>query len=245
MNKKSLLILTSLLVFVLITACSVPVVPTQESTADSTGSRQMSVTGTGKVNVAPDIAYINIGVNSQSADVGEALDLNNQKSESVTKALIENGVAAQDIQTTSFNIWPQQQYNQMGEMTGTTYVVDNVVNVTVRDLSKLGQLLETSVQAGANSINSIQFDVSDRDSAVSEARDLAVQNAKAQAAELATLAGVELGEITNISVGGGGVPVPMYSGMGGGAGYAAEASVPVSAGQMVISSDVNITYALK
>ena len=120
-----------------------------------------------------------------------------------------------------------------------------MVNVTVRDLGKLGQLLEASVMAGANSINSIQFDVSDREKALSTTRDLAVKNAKAQAQELATLAGVELGEITNISVYGGGNVTPMYYGMGGGGGVAMEASVPVSAGSMVISTDVNLTYALK
>lgn len=244
MNKKSIAILGSLLVIMLLAACSVPAVSAQATTPEQPVNRQISVTGTGKVTIAPDMAYINIGVNSQSADVGEALDMNNQKSEAVSSALKNMGVEAKDIQTTSFNIWPQQQYSQMGEMTGTIYVVDNVVNVTVRDLGMLGQLLEASVTAGANSINSIQFDVSDREKALSTARDLAVKNAKAQAEELAMLAGVELGEITNISAYVGSV-VPMPYGMGGGAGYAMEAAVPVSAGSMVITTEVSMTFALK
>jgi uncharacterized protein len=245
MKTKGLTLLIGFVAMAVLAACSIPLGQTPQSPDQDTTTRQISVTGIGKVTIAPDIAYINIGVNSQSENVSEALDANNSKSNAVADVLEKMGVDPKDIQTTSFNIWPMQQYSPMGEVTGTVYTVDNTVNVTVRDLDKLGQVLEASVQAGANSINNIQFDVADRESALSKARDLAVQNAKAQAAELAGLAGVELDRIINVSVGGSGVPYPTYYGIGGGAGYAMEAAVPVSSGQMVISSEVYLTYTLK
>ena len=79
------------------------------------------------------------------------------------------------------------------------YAVDNTVYVTVRKLESLGALLDTLVKAGANNINSIQFDVADKTAATKQARDAAVKNAKTQAQELAAVAGVTLGDITNIS----------------------------------------------
>ena len=85
---------------------------------------------------------------------------------------------------TNFSIWPNQQYSPDGQPTGTRYVVDNSVFVTVRKLDELGDLLDSAVAAGANSINSIQFDVSDKTEALKKAREEAVKDAKAQAQEL-------------------------------------------------------------
>jgi uncharacterized protein YggE len=82
--------------------------------------------------------------------------------------------------------------------------VDNTVFVTLRDLESLGDVLDAVIEAGANSINGIQFDVADRTEALSEARKAAVADARAQAEELAAAAGLELGAIQNISTYGGG-----------------------------------------
>ena len=73
--------------------------------------------------------------------------------------------------------------------------MDNTVYVTVRDLDKLGDLLDTMVQAGANTVNSIQFDVANKDKALAPARDAAVKDATAKAQELAAAAGMQLGEL--------------------------------------------------
>jgi uncharacterized protein YggE len=115
--------------------------------------------------------------------------------------------------------------------------------VTLRDLTKLGDLLDAVVKAGANNINSIQFDVADQETALSDARKQAVANARKQADELAQAAGVTLGDIQTISTSTSGVPVPVFEGKGGGGQLAA--SVPVSAGQLVVSVDVYIVYLIK
>jgi uncharacterized protein YggE len=195
--------------------------------------RTISVTGNGKANVVPDIAYINIWVHTENADAAEAVGSNNTQSEKVANALRALGIKPEDIQTTNFSIYPMQQFDPQGKVTGINYVVDNTVFVTLRDISKLGDVIGEAVDAGANSINSIQFDVEDRSDALSEAREAAVADALAQAKELASIADVTLGEIQTINSYGG-QPIPFFEarGLGGGAPVAAS-TVPISPGQLV------------
>jgi uncharacterized protein YggE len=115
--------------------------------------------------------------------------------------------------------------------------------MTMRDLSKLGTILSTAVGAGANSINSISFDVADKTAAMVEARQKAMANANNLAAELAKTAGLTLGEIQNITYSDYS-PSPYY-GMGGGGASAPNASVPIQPGQTQISVTVSVTYAIK
>jgi uncharacterized protein len=269
MKNRLLFIVTSLVVAASLAACAGPlsgitaapllsvdtaVQPagnTQTTAAEpaaqvqaQTPSRQVVVLGTGKVTLVPDVAYINIGVNTQSKNVAEALASNNQQSQALKDILKKMGVENKDIQTTSFNIYPQQQYDSSNQVIGTLYVVDNIVSLTVHNLPKLGEMLDAAVRAGANSINSIQFDVEDKDKALSEARQQAVQKAQLQAEELAKAAGVELGQILTINVLNANSPVPMY-GMGGGGFAQAASTVPVSAGQLVLTVDVSVTYEIK
>lgn len=224
-----------------------PVEPaSDEPQAVTPPQRTLNVSGMGKVFITPDIAYINIGVHTEHEDVGTALDRNNEQALEVVNALRNQGVESKDIQTSSFNIYPNQQYGPSGEVLGTRYVVDNMVYVTVRDLADLGTLLETVVSSGANSINGISFDVEDKTQATTDARKQAIDQARALAQEMAAAAGVELGQIVNInvSINQGYSPYDMY-GRGGGGGAAVAAEVPISSGQMVISADVALTYEIK
>ncbi len=208
--------------------------------------RTLNVNGVGQVSITPDIAYIYIGVHSEGATASEAVDANKTQTTSVIDAIKGSGVAEKDINTTNFSIWPSQQYGPEGTVTGTIYMVDNTVYVVVRDLANLGDLLDSSISAGANTINSIQFDIADDSAAVKEARLKAVEDAKVQAKELADAAGITLGEIQNISFYDNS-PYPVYEGKGGGGGmaYDAASSVPIQPGQLSISVSVNINYEIK
>jgi uncharacterized protein YggE len=127
------------------------------------------------------------------------------------------------------------------------YAVDNTVYVTVRDLAKLGDLLDTAVQAGANTVNSVQFDVAEKDDALKQARAEAVKDAESQAQSLAQAAGLSLGEIQSIGFSEVS-PYPIFDGKGGGGGMAAEqaaAAVPIQPGQLTFTVYVNVTYTLK
>ena len=103
--------------------------------------RTLSVSGYGEVFIAPDIAYINIGVQTRSETVKDALSINNAQAKAIADALMKLGVEAKDIQTSSFNVYPLQEYGPAGEVLRNLYVVDNIVYVTVRDLQKLGDVL--------------------------------------------------------------------------------------------------------
>ncbi|MDR3575655.1 MAG: SIMPL domain-containing protein [Anaerolineaceae bacterium] len=210
--------------------------------ANAASTRQISVTGTGKVFITPDIAYVNIGVHNQADTVSDALAQNNDQAQGVSTALKSLGVDPKDIQTSSFNVYPQQQLGPNGDVQKTVYVVDNTVYVTVRDLSKLGQLLDAVTKAGANSINGIQFDAQNKAQALSQARTMAIQDARSQADELVKAAGVTLGPIDTISLSSGNSPQPMFAAP---AAMQASNAVPVSAGQLEITIDASITYEIK
>jgi uncharacterized protein YggE len=240
MKKNALLITSIIVIGSLLAAC-------QAAPVASTGAqpiqRSISAWAQGQVYLTPDIARIMIGVHSQSNSVNEALEENNAKSQAVSDALVSLGVDPKDIQTSNFSVYPQQQYGPNGEMTGDViYMVDNAVNVTVRDLTKLGSMLDTVVNTGANAINGISFDVSNKEEAMTTARRNAIDNAKRQAAEIAEAAGVELGEIINVSINNSSSPIPMFDGRGM---AQAASDVPISSGQLSIIVEATVTYAIK
>lgn len=211
--------------------------------------RTMNVAGTGKVTMVPDMAYVSIGVRSEDAEVSAALSANTEQALKISKALQELGVEEKDIQTTNFNVYPMQNYDNEGKVTKTTYVVENTVYVTVRKLADLGTILDSTIKSGANNIHGISFDVNDeaKKAALDQARDLAIQDAKAKAEAIATSSGVTLGEIQGINVYSSGGAIPVYDtkyGMGG-AYEAAVSQVPVSAGTLIISFEASLTYEIK
>ncbi len=209
--------------------------------------RSLNVSGTGLVYLTPDVAYINIGVHTETPTAAEAVTANNTQTQQVVDALKKAGVAAKDIRTSNFSIWPNTQFDpQTNTKLGTTYVVDNTVYVTVRKLDNLGDLLDAAVKAGANNVNSIQFDVADKSSAIKQARDQAVKDAKTQAQELAQAAGVSLGSLQSINFNDN-VPAPLMEtyGKGGGGGAAPAATVPINPGTMTLTVNVNLTYEIR
>ena len=240
MRNKTLLVSAILLVALVLGACS----PTIQADA-APPVRTLSVNGTGQAYLSPDIAYIYIGVHTEEDTAAEAVEANNTQTEQVIQALQDAGVAANDIRTTNFSIWPNQQYSPEGQPTRTRYVVDNSVFVTVRELDGLGDLLDAAIAAGANSINSIQFDVADKDEALVQAREEAVQDAREQAQQLADAAGMNLGEIQSIGFYDSS-PIPfMEYGKGGGGAAVAESAVPIQPGQLTVTATVSISYEIK
>lgn len=242
MRKRMYLIIGLMLMAILLSACGAAVAQTASPSSESQPERTLTVTGNGKVFLTPDIANVSIGVHTEGTDAAEAVSTNNAQTQQVIEELKGMAVEAKDIQTTNFSIYPRQEYDNNGNLTGITYVVDNTVYVTVRDLSKIGDLLNTVVQSGANSISGIQFDVADRVKALSSARKAAVDNARAQAEELAQAAGVQLGPVQSIAISSS-TPIPLAQSREALAAPAAE--VPISPGQLSISVDVTVVYEIQ
>ncbi len=252
MEKKRIFSLIAMLIVasISLSACSMLTEKQAEATTASPQSlsdplRTLSVTGTGKVTLVPDLAYINIGVRSEAQDVSSALEANNAQAAAITKALKEIGIDETDLQTANFNVYSIQQYDQMGQPSYISYSVENTLYVTVRDLTKLSQTLDAALGAGANQIYGINFDIANRQAALEQARDLAIKDAEAKALATAATAGVTLGQIQTINVANTSYVQP-YSpyGMGGGM-EDSTTSVPVSAGQIVVSFDANLIYVIK
>lgn len=237
MNKNIRLTIVGLVAIALLAACSPTLAPESDKV-----NRSINVSGSGRVTIVPDIAKINIGVRTEAEVVTDALDENSAKANVISEVLQDLGVAEEDIQTSNFNVYPSDQYNPMtGRVEGRTYVVENTVNVTVRDLTILGDVLSAVVDAGANSIYGITFDVDNREDAIAEARKLAIEDAQAKAEAIAEEAGVELGELITINVSSS-TPIPYYDTKGG---AYAEADVPIAAGTLTITMECNLSYEIK
>ena len=205
----------------------------------------LNVNGSAQITLAPDIAYISVGVHTENVDANEAVSGNTTQSQKVVDALKATGVDEKDIRTNNYSISPQQQYDDKGKLTGVIFFVDNTVYVTLRDLTKIGDILGEAVKAGANNIYGIQFDVADKTTALASGRKSAVQNARLQADELAQAAGVKLGTVQSINYYNS-YPVPvMAEGKGGGAMMSQAASVPITPGQLTFTVDVNIVYEIQ
>jgi len=243
MKTKTFFVAALALLALVLSACGGPTTINQEAQPTV---RTVSVAGSGLTYLVPDIAYIYVGVHTEKPSASEAMTENNAQTEKMIKALTDFGIDAKDIRTTNFSIWPMDKYDPAsGLPTGEkTYSVDNTVYVTVRELDKLGDLLDTVVEAGANTVNSIQFDVADKDEAIKSARAEAVKDAETQAQELADAAGMSLGEVQSISFYDS-QPYPMFEAKGGGGGDLAASTVPIQPGQLTFTVTVNVTYAIK
>lgn len=243
MAKKSV----GMLVAVMMIAALALGVSTPRAQAQGDGpQRTITVTGFGTSYGVPDIVMIGLGVETTNPDVKMALDASSARMNAVLQALKDNGIDPKDIRTENFSIY-QDYYGygpmEMGQEGQPNYRVSTSVVLTVRDAARVGDVLAAAVNAGANIVNYIQFDIEDRTALLDEARSLAVQDARARAEHLAALLGMAVGEPVTVTENGdfyGGVPF-----RGGGAGGAgADMVPPISQGQLSINMSVTITYVL-
>ncbi len=241
MKAKYGFIAAILVLATLLSACG----PTTIQASAQPPVRTLNVSGTGKVDLAPDIVYINLGVHTENPSAADAVASNNAQTQKVIEALKGLGVDEKDIRTSNFSIWPSQNYAPDGTPLDTRYVVDNQVFVTVRDLEKLGDMLDGVIAAGVNTVNSVQFDLADKSEAMKQARADAVKDAQKQAQDLAAAAGLELGEVYSIGFAESYTPIFEYGKGGGGGAAEAAVSVPIQPGQLTISATVNMSYVLK
>lgn len=246
MKHNSLKILAvMILLSVVLTACGT--IPAANS---NPYPPSISVTGKSDIFLTPDIAYVYIGVHTESENVADALNENNAQSQAISSTLEELGVAKEDVQTSAFNIYPFQDYGPFGPTPGATedpptkYAVDNTVFVTVRELSKLGHILDNVVRNGANSIHNVEFDVEDKTEALAQARKEAIENGRSLAEEMAQAANINLGDLISLSVHGSDNAQPLYMEKGLG-GMRAASEVPTSAGQLVLTMYAEMNFEIK
>jgi uncharacterized protein len=208
---------------------------------DDKAQRFVSVSASGSVSAVPDIATISAGVLTEGDTARDALSRNNVTMARLIDGLKAAAIAAKDIQTTTLNIEPRYAQPKEGRpSTVSGYRVANQVRITVRDIKKLGDILDQAITLGANQMNRIAYEVSNAETLKDEARRIAMENARRRAQLYAAAAGTQLGQVLRISesVIESGPILPK-------AGRVAMQSVPVEAGSERLEVEVHVTYALR
>ena len=208
---------------------------------DRSGERLVSVSATGSVDAEPDLASVSVGAIVEADTAKEALARSSALMAKLIDGLKALGVAAKDIQTTAINIEPRYTQAKDGRPAALAgYRLVNRVHLTVREVKRLGEILDGAIGLGANQVNGIGFDVSNAETLMDEARRRAIANARRRAELYAAAAGAQLGSVLTISETNNASPraLPM-------ARAAAGAPVPVEPGTRALTVEVNLTYALR
>ena len=215
-----------------------------DEAASSEAPRTLSVNGEGAASDAPDIADIELGVETIDEDPTVAIDDNTTSMDNVIEALTDLDIDEDDIQTRSFNMWVEQIYDEDGPTGEFHYHVVNQITVRVRDIDMTGDVLGAALAAGANNVRGISFGVEDTQALEEAARDAAVDNAVAKAEQLAERLGVKVGSPRHIAEVSGGFPqrdrVEWAFAFESGGG-----SVPVSPGDFTVRVSVNIVFDIE
>lgn len=221
----------------------------QSGLASDDPAPRVFVTGEGSVDLAPDMAIVNLSVMREAPTARAALTANTEAMRKVLDALQGLGIEKRDLQTANFDIQPRYAYPpqsatgapQTPKLVG--YTVRNALTVRVRNLGKLGEVLDTSVTLGVNEGGSIQFTNDDPSAAIAQARVKATKDAMAKARTLADAAGVTLGKVLEISeqnYGSGPMPIAKME-----MSMAADAApVPIAAGESSYSVMVSLSVAI-
>jgi uncharacterized protein len=218
--------------------------PVMSVRAQTPPARTLTITGSAEVHVAPDVALVSMGVMTENSAAAAALKDNSTALAKVLDAVRAAGIEAKDMQTRGLSLEPRYERldrpNDRPRIIG--YAAVNMVNLRVRDLAKVGDLLDKITAAGANLIEGISFVVSNQDKLLDEARPKAVADAKEKAELYARAAGIALGKVMSLSEDAV-LPFqpPMFMAR---AAAGAPAPVPVQAGETTLSVRVHITWNL-
>jgi uncharacterized protein len=174
---------------------------TQDDIMSLFQQRTVSVSGLGQVRVEPDQASIQVGVQTRAQTAQEAIAENSQQMNALLDSLRQAGISDQDIQTQSFRLHPlfedqRDPEQQLRQIVG--YHVENVVEVQIRNLDEIGEILDQTIDAGGNILGNIRFEVGNRSALINEAREAAMQDARQKAEQLAQAAGARVGEVLTI-----------------------------------------------
>lgn len=210
--------------------------------------RTITVTGQGKAASPPDMATINSGVATTAATAKEALAANNVAMEKLMEVLKSRGIESKDIQTSGFGVYPeyarrnpgQRGSNNEARITG--YRVNNNVTVRVRNLPRLGEILDALVESGSNRISGVSFSISEPRAIQNKARMDAVDDARGRAELYAQATGARVGKVIAISEQPIRQPQPVFGARMVAADMAS--SVPVATGEQQVSATVNVIYEL-
>jgi uncharacterized protein YggE len=224
-------------------------VPAMSATAQTTGhavstdGTLLSVSAQAEARRVPDVASVATGVVTRAADANAAMRANAEQMDKVMAAIRAAGIAERDTQTTGVNLNPDYRYEENKAPVITGYQASNTVSVKVRDVAKLGKVLDALAAAGANQINGPSFEIDEPEAVYDEARQAALKKAQARAEMYAKSLGLRVRRIVSISEGGGFQPprpMPMMAMARG----KAEADTAISPGETALSASLDVVFEL-
>lgn len=223
----------------------------QEILSNKNPKNTISVSAEGKATAAPDLATINLGVLTSGATANDVQNESSKKINSIIDFVKGQGVAKEDISTSQFSIYPQQNYND-GKSTITGYQAQQNITIKVRGVDKstdkLTAILGGVTNSGANQVNGVSLGFDDPDNLRQIARKQAIDKAKQKAQDLANSAGLKLGKVVNVSEAGGATPpIPMSyaAGMGGAPDIAKSVAPNIEPGNQDVTAEMTVTFEVK
>ena len=247
---KTLLIILGVFLITLIIAKAIDIRDKIQITGNT-----ITVSDSGEIYAKPDLALTTFSVITEAKTVAEAMSENTKKMNAVINSVKSQEVEDKDIKTTSFNIYPRYEYQRVeteiypyppGKRVLVGYEVTQSLEVKIRDMTKIGDIIEGATDAGANQVGDLQFTIDKQDELKKQARDQAIEKAKTKAKELASQLGIKLVRIVNFSEG---VTMPYYDyvlkeagGIGGGE---VAPSPQIETGENKIEVTVTITYEIR
>ncbi len=214
----------------------------QLSNGNSNDGTLLSVSAQAEAKRVPDVATISVGVVTQAADANAAMRDNATQMDKVMAAIKAAGIAERDIQTSGINVNPEYRYAENQPPTITGYQASNTVSLKVRDVGKLGKVLDALVASGANQINGPAFEIDEPEAVYDEARRAALEKAQRRAQMYAKTLGLRVRRIVSISEGAGfqpPMPIMAMARM-----KKAQADTAVSPGETTLTASLDVVFEL-
>jgi uncharacterized protein YggE len=242
--KKPILITIIILASIWMYSLFGPALPITINSVVSNKDSLFTSSGEGKTSVIPDQAVIRMGMQVTSPTVTQGQTEVNTKINTLLDQLKGMGVEKKDIMTENYSVNPS--YNTSNTITG--YSINSTLVITVRDISHANSIIDTATKAGLNSVNGIEFTLSDesKNKALNQAREQAIQKAKDKAQNLARLSGIKLGRIIDVQEQENGAPRPiLMNAMAKSADSTAQPTTSVEPGSTDVTIQITLTYDTK
>lgn len=223
-----------------------PMTPPPLQAAQAQGPRTIEVTGNGAAHVAPDVASLNLAIETHAATAQQSAGQNAALAQKVVDALTRKLQGKGKVWTGGYSLYPEYNEPRPNEKPVVTgYRAENSITVETGEIGMLGGLIDTAISAGANRINFLNFTLRDESQARSQAIALAAKDAQAQAASLAKSLGVRLGPVVKATTEAQTRPMPMMR-MGAMAmGSSMGAPTPVQPNEVTVPATVSIIYQIE
>lgn len=208
-------------------------------------SNTITVSAFGEAFAKPDIAQISVSVVEEAKTVLEAQKKHSESINKVINYLKDSGMEEKDIKTSTYNIYPQYNWTESQGRVFIGYQITQTLDVKIRNLDKVGQILGGVTEMGANQIGGINFVIDDEDAVKREARKQAIEKAKEKADQIAKDLGVSFGRLVSFYESSGDFPIYRTSiaeGVGGGEPVPAP---EIPSGENKVTVMVNLTYEIK